>query len=69
MTVRDRATVTVCKPVDGTRHRKASTRRARPSEVTVLKVDPRVMEAARAAIRPGQRLVIVSETEVHLVNQ
>ena len=69
MTVRDRATVRVGKPVDGTRHRKASARRARASAVQVLTVDPRVMQAARAAIRPGQRLVIVSETEVHLVNK
>jgi hypothetical protein len=32
-------------------------------------VDPRVMQAAKAARREGQRLVIVSATEVRIVNK
>ena len=36
---------------------------------TEIRVDPRVMQAAKAARREGKRLVIVSETEVHVVNK
>jgi hypothetical protein len=70
MTIRETASVTVSKPVSGKRRR-----RAYPVNVTTratttysLKVDPRVMTAARSAMRPGQHLVIVSETCVRLVN-
>lgn len=63
--VREMATVTVDRAVDGTRRRKpARPRQPRPSAVTGFTVDPRIMAAARAALRPGERLVIVGPGEV-----
>jgi hypothetical protein len=72
-TVRDTATVTVTTPVDGStrrRARKAPTKR--PKQVVAeahLRVDKRVMDAAKAAMKPGQRIVLVSTTEVLVVNK
>lgn len=70
--VRDIATVTVLKPVDGTRKRKTRSdkgkARVKAALHTQITVDPRVMAAAKAAMRPGQRLVIVDSETVRLVN-
>jgi hypothetical protein len=67
------ATVTVKKAVDGTRKRKARSdkgekRERSVTDLTLVKVDPRVMTAARQARRPGQILVIVDAECVRLVN-
>jgi hypothetical protein len=64
--MRDVATVTVSSPVDGTRTRRRSTgtRRRLATPVDGFTVDPRVMRAARAALRPGERLVIVAPDRV-----
>lgn len=72
-TVMNIATVTPLKPVDGTK-RKRKTRsdkgKVRPSvELNHVVVDPRVLTAAKQAIRPGQRLVIVDAETVRLVNE
>jgi hypothetical protein len=70
-TVRETAKVTVKKAVDGTKRRKARSDKgkARTSvELNHVVVDPRVMAAARAAMKPGQRLVIVDAECVRLVN-
>lgn len=68
--VRDSATVHVSEPVDGTKRRRAyAARQVRATTTHELRVDERVMAAARAVLRPGQRLVIVSATEVRLVNE
>lgn len=70
LTVRDTASVTVSKPVDGTRHyrARATDRRPRTAPVQRQRVDPAVMAQARRIMRPGQRLVIVSPSCVRLVN-
>jgi hypothetical protein len=71
-TVRETATVTVKKAVDGTPRRKRRGKgkaRLLSTETHSIKVDPRVMAAARAAMRPGQRLVIVDAECVRLVNK
>ncbi len=64
------ATVTVSTPVDGTVKRKARSDKGkrRPNLTHHIVVDPRVMAAAQEAMRPGQRLVIVNEECVRLVN-
>lgn len=41
----------------------------RNGAVVSIQVDPVLLAAAREAMRPGQRLVPVSATEVHLVNR
>lgn len=57
-TVRDSATVTVSDAVQVKRKpRKVGPRNGM---VQTEAVDPQVMDAARAALRPGERLVIVS---------
>ena len=68
--VRDTAAVTVSAPVDGRRRRRSPSTyasRARPVAYSI-KVDPRVWRAARAALRPGTRLEIVSAEVVRVVN-
>jgi hypothetical protein len=73
-TLPDVATVTVNQPVDGTVKRQRKTRsdkgRTRPKAPLVkdITVDPRVMTAAKEAMKPGQRLVIVDAETVRLVN-
>jgi hypothetical protein len=68
MTVRDRATVTVTNPVDGTKRR-----RSRQPKRTLARTekhivpDKRVMEAIAQIKRPGERVKVVSATEVWLV--
>jgi hypothetical protein len=70
MIVRRTASVSVSKPVDGTRHRRSSVKaHPKASRVTVVRVDSRVMAAARPLLGPGRRLVIVSATEVRIVNR
>jgi hypothetical protein len=64
-TVRETATVLVSEPVDGTRRRRASHTRRRLAVTTeTWTVDPRIMAAAKAALRPGERLVLVAPGEV-----
>lgn len=69
-TVRNTATVTVSEPVDGRRRsrRPVTENRRLASTTGYLRVDPAVMAQARRLLRPGQRLEIVSEREVRLVN-
>lgn len=68
-TIRDTAAVHLSEPIDGKRRRRASAAHQRRAITThQLEVDPQVMAAALAIKRPGQRLVIVSATEVRLVN-
>jgi transcription termination factor Rho len=69
-TVRDSCTVTVSTPVDGTRRRRAYAAHATRAAVAGyhVQVNPLVMEAAKRLLQPGQRLVIVSESEVRLIN-
>ncbi len=64
--MREVATVTVTSAVDGTRTRRRSTgtRRRRATPVDGFTVAPRGMAAAKAALRPGERLVIVGPEEV-----
>ena len=70
MTVRKRARVTPLAPVDGTVRRKPrSDKGQKQAPVDHLIVDPRVMEVAKQARRPGQRLVIVDAETVRLVNR
>lgn len=66
--VRDVARLTFSEPVDWTktRRRKVSNPRRTPAGYQIT-VDPRVMEAAKAAMREGERLVIVSAECVRLV--
>lgn len=68
--VREVAAVTVSKPVDGRkRRRRPTTRKPRSTKVDHIKVLPEVWSAAVAASRIGERLVIVSETEVLITHQ
>lgn len=61
----------VTEPIDGTRRRKRREpeKQRRPRLEHRVVVHPAVMAAAKAALRPGQRLEIVSATEVRLVNE
>lgn len=70
MNVRDTASVTVSTPVSGKRRRRSYPTRVTAQATTThyVKVDPQVMAAAKEAIRPGQKIVIVSSTTVRLVN-
>jgi hypothetical protein len=64
-TVRETASLTVSEPVDGTRRRRASHTRRRLAVTTdQWQVDPRILAAAKAALRPGERLVLVAPGEV-----
>ena len=66
------ATITVAQPVDGRKNRRPKRKRKTPHPKAVthteVKVDPRVMRAAKSAMLPGQRLVIVDHETVMLVN-
>lgn len=68
MTIRDEATVTVREAVYGlpTRRRTGGNRML-ASRVQVTQVHPLALAAAQAALRPGERLVFVSETEIRTV--
>lgn len=70
--VRDTATVTVTKPVDGSkvqrkRHGK-NVKRAIKTTLALSDCDPRVVEVAQSARKPGQLLRVVSPNEIHVVN-
>lgn len=58
------STVTVSEPVDGTKHRRRPDQYSRNGPTTTVKVHPEVMKTARGLQQPGQRIYIVSETEV-----
>jgi hypothetical protein len=70
-TIRDTATVTVKAPVDGTVKRR--TRGPNKPKTAVdthqIRVRPDVWAKAKAICLPSQRLKIVSDTEVWVVNQ
>jgi hypothetical protein len=69
-TVRDNAVVTVKKAVDGTvKRRGRGPAKAKPQLDTHIKVRDDVWAAAKAVCMTSQRIVIVSETEVWVVNQ
>ena len=67
--VRDTATVIVTETVDGTRRvrRKGARGSGVSGPVSTSSVAPALMTAARELMRPGERLVVISSTEVHLV--
>jgi hypothetical protein len=66
--MRDVATVTVTSPVDGTnRRRSTGTRRRLATPVQGFTVRKDVWAAAKAALRPGERLVIVGPDRVETV--
>jgi hypothetical protein len=48
--------------------RSRSPRRVLHTSTRSVRVHPAVIDAAHRAMRPGQRLVIVSETEVRIIN-
>jgi hypothetical protein len=62
--------VEVTDAVDGTRDRRRASgnRRQLASRVDGYTVDPRVMAAAKAALRPGQRIELVGPDEVRIVH-
>jgi len=66
--VRETATLAFSSPLDGTmpetRRRSNGARRRLATPVESFTVDPRIWEAAKAALRPGERLVIVGPDEV-----
>jgi len=64
------ATVTVKAAVDGTVKRKARGKnKPKPPPVDHVKVDPRIMDAAKGICLPSQRLKIVSAMEVWVINR
>ena len=65
--VRDVATVTVQDAVDGTRHRRGGPQQRRATLTRDVTVHPKIMAAVARIQRPGERLQILSETEVLLV--
>lgn len=65
--VRETATVTVDGPVDGTRRRKQPKARRQSPAVDGVTIDPRILAAAKAALRPGERLVLDRSGEVRTV--
>jgi len=73
--VRETAGITFTTHVDGTgsgRRRRApenGSRRRLATPVEEHTVDPRIMAAARAALRPGERLVIVGPNDVRTVTR
>jgi len=57
--IRETAAVTVTRTVDGTRRKRVGVARRRLAVTTAeVTVDPRIMAAARAALRPGERLLV-----------
>lgn len=68
MPVREVATVVCHTTVNGAPERKPRVQyRTRSSHVQTWRVHPDVMRAARAALRPGERIVVVSPTRVDIV--
>lgn len=68
-TVRDVVRVTVKEPVRGMRRARGKGKRKKAKLDNHVVVVPEVMAAAKAAIRPNQKLVIESATVVRLVNR
>lgn len=66
--VRKTAKVSVSESVDGLVHRRQYGRRQAPPLDYEVRVHADVMAAARQAMRPGQRLVILDDSTVRLVN-
>lgn len=64
--VRDIANIRFTDPVDGTRRTRGPDKGTR-QPVDHLRVKPEVWDAAKAALREGERLLIVSATEVRTV--
>jgi len=69
--VKDVATVTVKDTVDGTKKRKKRGPNKPKAAITHtdIKVDPRVWATAKSICMGSQRIVIVSETHVMVVNR
>jgi hypothetical protein len=68
--LRDTATIRAVSAVSGaTRRRRPTITRHRASAVTATRVDPKVMEAARALAVDGRRIVIESPSSVLVVNK
>jgi hypothetical protein len=65
--LRDLASVTVQDAVDGTPHRRGGPHLRLATTTRDERVHPAVMAAAARAMREGERLQIVSATEVLLV--
>lgn len=66
-TIRDAAVVTVGYVIDGRRPRKAPAHMS-VREAHEVTVNTAVLAAARAALRPDQRLVIVGPDRIDVVN-
>lgn len=69
--VRGTAKVTVSESVDGTVARRVRSTDKRPRARTVRseQADPKLLRAAKAALRPGQRIIVVSASEIRVVNK
>lgn len=76
-TVRDTATVTVTKPVDGTKKRRTRSDKGKPrgprrpvfDNLTLDDLEPEVRTAAEAIRLPGQVFRVISPTEVWVENR
>ena len=66
--MRDSASVTITEPVDGRVHHRSGPRRKLVTSSYSSEVHQLVMTKAKALLRPGQRLKVVSATEVLIVN-
>lgn len=62
-------TVTEVSEGEHRRTRRYQGRTARVKDAYESTAHPLLMAAAKAALRPGERLVVVSATEVHIVNR
>ena len=70
VTLRDTASVTVSKPVDGTKRRRKPTKGQRAVIAShSIKVDPRVWAVAQSLCGPHQSIQIAHATEVRVVNK
>jgi len=70
--IQEVASVKVSEPVSGLRRSRGKDKGPRRRPVPLdrhVQTDPRVLEAAGLAKRPGEMLRIISETEVWLVNK
>lgn len=63
--VRDVARLTITDPSTVKRRRRPTTRQENPNgPVTEQRVHPEVLKVAKAILRPGERILVVSPTEV-----
>lgn len=67
-TVREVATVEVTYVIDGRRRPRRSPAERPVREASMVVVDTAVLAAARATVKPDQRLVIVGPNEIDIVN-